>query len=86
MYIMVCKGADNPGANTRPGVDMINASNMQNILNFAQILAYFDEQIGDAAGITKQREGGSAPYEAVTNNQQSIMQSSHITKAYLYGT
>jgi len=74
------QGADNPGANTRPGVDMINASNMQNILNFAQILAYFDEQIGDAAGITKQREGGSAPYEAVTNNQQSIMQSSHITE------
>lgn len=74
------QGAENQGANTRPGMDAINVSNMQHVLNFAQILTYFDEQISDAAGITKQREGSSTPYEAVTNTQQSIMQSSHITE------
>ena len=74
------QGAENQGANTRPGMDAINVSNMQHVLNFAQILTHFDEQISDAAGITKQREGSSTPYEAVTNTQQSIMQSSHITE------
>lgn len=74
------QGGDQPGASTRPGIDTFNVSNVQNIINFAQVLAYFDEQIGEAAGITKQREGGTAAYEAVTNAQQNIMQSSHITE------
>lgn len=74
------QGGENPGASTRPGVESIHASNMQSVLNFVQILSYFDEQISDAAGVTKAREGSTAPYEAVTNNQQSIMQSSYITE------
>ena len=74
------QGGDQPGASTRPGIDTFNVSNIQNIINFAQVLAYFDEQIGEAAGVTKQREGGTAAYEAVTNAQQNIIQSSHITE------
>lgn len=74
------QGGDSPGANTRMGIETYNASNIQNVINFAQVLAYFDDQIGEAAGVTKPREGGSAPYEAVTNNQQSILQSSYITE------
>lgn len=74
------QGGENPGSSTRPGIETIDASSIQHVLNFVQILAYFDEQISDAAGVTKAREGSSAPYEAVTNNQQSIMQSSYITE------
>jgi len=74
------QNADMPGSAQRPGIDSINASNLQHLINFAEILAYFDEQISDAAGVTRQREGASSPYETATNNQQSIVQSSHITE------
>ena len=74
------QGGENPGSSTRPGIESIDASSTQNILNFAQILNYFDEQISDAAGVTKAREGSTSPYESVGNNQQSITQSSHITE------
>lgn len=74
------QGGENPGASTRPALDAIQISNMQSIINFVQVLNYFDEQISDAAGVTKAREGSTAPYEAVGNNQQSIMQSSYITE------
>ena len=74
------QGGENPGASTRPGIESIHASNLQSVLNFVQILAYFDDQISEAAGVTKAREGSTSPYEAVTNTQQSITQSSHITE------
>lgn len=76
------QGSDNPGAQNRSGIAALNASNIGHIQAFAEILAYFDEQIGDAAGVTKQREGGSQRYEAVGNVQQSILQSSYITEPY----
>lgn len=69
-----------PGAGQRPGLESIDGSTISYIVNFAQILAYIDQQISDAAGVTQQREGGVSPYEAVTNAQQSIIQSSHITE------
>lgn len=68
------------GAAQRPGLEAIDGSTISYIVNFAQILAYIDQQISDAAGVTQQREGGVSPYEAVTNAQQSIIQSSHITE------
>lgn len=74
------QGGDIPGAGQRPGIESIDGSNLANVMNVAQVLSWLDEQIGEAAGVTKQREGGTSPYEAVGNNQQSIIQSSHITE------
>lgn len=63
----------------------IDRSNMQHILNYVQLMAAVDEQISDVAGITRQREGRISAQEAVTNSQQTIMQSSTITEAvYFY--
>jgi len=56
-------------------------SNMQHILNYINLLVALDEQISDVAGVTRQREGQIQPSEAVTNSQQTIMQSSTITEA-----
>lgn len=76
------QNAEAPGASNRSSVEAINASNIGNIINFAQVLSYFDEQISDAAGIAKAREGSTQPYEAVGVNQQSIIQSSIATEYY----
>lgn len=75
------QAADTPGASTRSAVgNAIDRSNANHIINYLNILAYIDEQIGEVAGVTRSREGQTAPYEAVTNSQQSIMQSSTITE------
>lgn len=75
------QGAENPGASTRSAVGgAIDRSNAQHIINYLNVLNYIDEQIGEVAGVTRAREGKTEPYEAVTNQQQSIMQSSTITE------
>jgi hypothetical protein len=53
---------------------------MQHILNYIQLMNALDNEIADVAGVTKQREGQSTPHEAVTNAQQSIIQSTSITE------
>jgi hypothetical protein len=74
-------GAESPGAAHRSGLDNgIDRSNAQHIINYINILNYLDEQIGEVAGVTRAREGQTSPYDAVTNTQQSIMQSSTITE------
>jgi len=74
-------GAESPGAAHRSGLDNgIDRSNAQHIVNYINILNYLDEQIGEVAGVTRAREGQTSPYDAVTNTQQSIMQSSTITE------
>lgn len=76
---------DLPGAAQRGKVTSgINRSNMNNIMGFVELLRQLDTEIGDAAGVTKQREGGIGAQEAVTNAQQSIAQSSHITEKYFF--
>lgn len=59
-------------------------NNMQQIANYIALLDSLDNQISDVAGVTKQREGQSSPHEAVTNHQQNIVQSTHITEPYFY--
>jgi hypothetical protein len=77
------ENSDNPGASQRGRVtSTLDRSNMQHISNYIQLLQQLDVEIGDAAGVTKQREGQISGYEAVTNAQQSIMQSSHITEIF----
>lgn len=77
--------AETPGVHQRSKVTTAtDRSNMQHILNYVQLLAALDEQISDVAGITRQREGQIARNEAVTNSQQTIMQSATITEAVYF--
>lgn len=75
------EGSDQPGASQRPGIDnAIDMSSLNDVLGYIQILDYIDMQIGEVAGVTRPREGQTTAYEAVTNAQQSILQSSNITE------
>jgi len=60
----------------------VSRSNTQHIVHYITILEYIDQQIGDVAGIPKHREGATSPYDPVSNVQQNIIQSSHITEIY----
>jgi hypothetical protein len=77
------QNADQPGAHTRGKISGVTSrSNMQHIGGYIDLLNQLDMQIGDAAGVTKQREGQIGGYETATNAQQSIQQSSHITEIF----
>ncbi len=57
-------------------------SQMQHILNYLQLLDYIDNQISEAAGVNKGREGQSFNNQAVTTAQQDLIQSSLVTEIY----
>lgn len=57
-------------------------STMQHINNYISLLVHLDSEISDAAGVSKQREGSTSQYETASANQQSIVQSSHVTEVY----
>jgi hypothetical protein len=79
------QNAELPGAYQRGKITgSTDRSNMQHIMNYVQLLAAIDDQISDVAGVTRQREGQSAPHETVTNHQTAIIQSSHITEIYFH--
>lgn len=80
------QNAEKPGGHMRGGKNSgaTERSTMQHINNYISLLAAIDENISDVAGVTRQREGQSSPYEAVGNNQQAIIQSSHITQTYFH--
>lgn len=75
--------AEEAGAYQRgaPGAG-VDRSTMQHINNYVQLMDAIDAQISDVAGVTRQREGQTTAYEAVSNTQQSIVQSTHITEVY----
>lgn len=58
----------------------VQRSVMQHVSNYIEILSFLDEQINQVMGVSRQREGGTSSNEAVTNAQQNITQSSHITE------
>ena len=79
------ENANTPGGAQRGKITTAtDRSNMQHIMNYVQLLIALDDQISDVAGVTKQREGSSSPYETATSNQNSIIQSSHITEIYFH--
>ncbi len=55
-------------------------SSMQHVNNYIEVLAYLDSQISDVMGVSREREGGASASAAVTNAQQNITQSTHITE------
>lgn len=79
------QNADQPGWSQRGKVShAIDLSNAQHIVNYLQVLSILDQQIGEVAGINRQREGFIAPQEAVTNAQQNTYLSSVITMSLFY--
>jgi hypothetical protein len=84
-FINPLQNAEQPGSAQRGNItNVMSRSNMQHIMNYIQLMQQLDVEIGDSMGVTKQREGQVGSYEAVTNAQQSIVQSSHITEIYFY--
>lgn len=65
--------------NTRKLIETHNLSN-PSIERYTKILEFLDFQISEAVGVSKPREGQMAQYSTATDNQQSIIQSSHITE------
>lgn len=61
-------------------IDETQRSTMNHVANYITILQNLDEQIGEVAGVTRQREGQTSQYESVTGMQSAIVQSSHITE------
>jgi len=79
------ENAEMPGGYQRSKItSSIDRSNMQNIMNYVQLLDALDRQISDVAGVTKGREGQTSPNQAVTNNQQDIVQSNTLTEAIYF--
>lgn len=74
----------NMPANRGAATGVSDLSTTQDLINLANIADWLDEQIGNAAGITKQREGNVSPNTNVTDNRQAITQSSHITEIYFH--
>ncbi len=58
----------------------VDRSVMAHVNQYIELLAYVDEQINQVTGVSRGREGGASAYEAVSNTQQNITQSSHITE------
>jgi len=58
----------------------VQRSVMQHVNNYIEMLSYLDDQINQVMGVSRQREGGTSSNEAVTNAQQNITQSNHITE------
>lgn len=82
-YYNSLHNAESLGAHQRGApTGSTDRSTMQHISNYIGLIDAIDAQISDVAGITRQREGQVSAYEAVSNNQQSIVQSTHITETY----
>lgn len=59
-----------------------NMTVAQDLNNLITLLGWIDQQIGMAAGVSPQREAMFSSNTNVTDNQQAIVQSSHITEHY----
>jgi hypothetical protein len=66
-------------SNTQKVVETYNLSN-PNLERYTNILMFVENQIGEAMGVTKQREGQINQYSTASDTRQSIIQSSHITE------
>ena len=55
------------------------------IVGYINLMNKIEDMVGEISGITKQREGQTAPSELVTNAQQNIVQSGLITEPIVFG-
>jgi hypothetical protein len=68
--------------NTMKAGEKLDLSNTQQLSHYTSILQFIEQMIGTAAGIPPEREGRSSANSNVTDNQQDLMQSSHITEPF----
>lgn len=68
--------------NTMKAGEKLDLSNTQQLTYYTQILQFIEGMIGTAAGIPPEREGRTSSNTNVTDNQQNLMQSSHITEPF----
>ena len=68
--------------NTMKAGEKLDLSNTQQLSHYTRILQFIESMIGTAAGIPPEREGRSSANSNVTDNQQDLMQSSHITEPF----
>jgi len=69
-------------SNRGAAVDVLDTSTTADMLNLTNLCDWLDEQIGQSAGISKEREGQIQRYTNASDNQQAIAQSSYITEVY----
>lgn len=60
--------------------EKLDLSNVAQLQHYANILQFIEAQIAEAIGVPPEREGRTSPNTNVTDNQQDIIQSSHITE------
>ena len=68
--------------NSMKAGEKLDLSNTQQLSHYTNILQFIEGMIGTAAGIPPVREGASSSNTNVTDNQQDLMQSSHITEPF----
>lgn len=60
----------------------IDLSLASDIGRYIELAEYIKKRCGEAVGVPEQMEGSIGPNEAVTNTQQTLMQSSHVIQPY----
>ena len=68
------------GAMNNASTGVINANTAQEIMNYIQLLQYIKDEMSEAVGISKQREGQISNRETVGGVERSTLQSSYITE------
>jgi hypothetical protein len=71
------KRGQNPQFNQFQSIDMTMG---QIVIQYISLLENLKEQIGEVAGVTRQRQGQMTNSELVGNVERSVIQSSHITE------
>lgn len=73
-----------PPATRSPGSSGFMLGTAVELLNLQQLLEFISQEIGMAMGISPQREAQFTQGTNVSDNQQAIAQSHHITEPYFY--
>ena len=71
-------------AHNHRAAEQMNLANTQQITYYAEILRFIEEQIGDAAGVPKPREGQTNVGTNVSDNRQDLVQSATISESIFY--
>lgn len=69
--------------NTMKMAEVIDMSNSQQIAQYINILNFLEQQIGISMGVPPEREARTSAGSNVTDNQQDLIQSAHITQPVL---
>lgn len=73
-----------PVSTRSPGTRSSLTGNAADLLNLAQLADYVDREISMTMGISPQREAGFTQGSNVSDNQQAITQSHHITEPFIF--